>query len=83
MVASEVDMVISETFCCNESSINIHHLYCLTKSLRYVELLSIDLWRSNKDYTTKVDLWISECLKYQWLSPVMSCHLFRCRSDTC
>ena len=42
-VACEVDVVISESFCCNESSVNIHHFYCMSYTTRYIVLLCIDL----------------------------------------
>src|SRR5699024_3207927 len=81
-MACEVDVVISETFCCNESSVYVHHFYGVSNTFGYIELLCVDLWASYKYNAAEVNFRIMQCFQNQRLSPVMSGHLFRSRSDT-
>ena len=54
-MACEIDVVVSKTFRCNESSISIHHFYGMAYTTGYIEFLSIDLRRSYKYNAAKVN----------------------------
>src|SRR5699024_5566212 len=81
-MACEVDVVVSETFCCNESSVCIHHLYSVSHTFGYIEFLSVDLRASYEYNAAKVNFRIMQSFQNQRLSPVMSGHFLGSRSDT-
>ena len=82
-MGSEVYVVVSESFCCNECSVYVHGLYHLAKSSGYVELICVSLRRTYEDNAYQVNVVIVNCFVNQRLSPVMSGHFLRSRSDAC
>src|SRR5699024_1953984 len=83
MMTCKINVVISKAFCCDKCTVNIQSLYCLSDTFGYIELLCVDLRASYEKNAAEVKLFVMECFQYERLSPVVSGHLFGCRSDTC
>ena len=79
----EINVVVSKSFCCDKRTVNIQCLYRLSDTFGYIEFLRIDLRASYKKDTAKIEFFVVERFQNKRLPPVMSGHLFGCRSDTC